>query len=62
MNKGDKVVLKGYDNPIMVVRYVRTGYRTINSPTEELAATCEWFDLDYKLHSHEFNIESLEVV
>ena len=57
MVRGDRVKLNGYDQPVMVVRYVR--YAVNNQESKIIGVVCEWFDLDMRLHQHEFNPESL---
>lgn len=60
MKTGSTVKLKGRDNPIMTVRWVREG--TVNQTTRVVAVTCEWFDVNLHLQQHEFKPETLELV
>lgn len=56
MKVGNIVKLKGSDNPIMTIRWVR------EEQTQVLAVTCEWFDVNLHLQQHEFKPETLELV
>lgn len=57
MKEGDVVRLKGHYGPLMVVRWARE-----NINDEIISVTCEWFDVNLQIQSHDFRVSSLDKV
>lgn len=60
MKSGKLVRLRGTNQPIMTVRWMREA--TMNQQTVITGVVCEWFDGNLHIQQHEFRPDSLEEV